>query len=163
MAEHAPAIFVALQESGLAAAIRQSTWAYMAANVGHIISLVVFAGAVAVMDLRMAGVFGTTPAGDVLRATRPVAIAAFLGLAVTGAALFAAEASHVIMNPVFQFKLVLITLGLLNVVAFEFLFARRVAAVPAGMPLPGAARAAGMISIALWIAVAACGRTIAYY
>ena len=52
MAEHAPAIFVAIQESGLAAAIRQSTWAYMAANVGHIVLLVLFAGAVAVMDLR---------------------------------------------------------------------------------------------------------------
>jgi hypothetical protein len=162
-ADHAPAVFVALQESGLAAAIRQSTWAYMAANVGHIVSLVVFAGAVAVMDLRMAGVFGATPAGEVLRKTRPVAIGAFIGLAVTGAALFSAEASHVIMNPVFQFKLVLIALGLLNVIAFELLFAGKVAALPAGAPLPGAARAAGLISIVLWIAVAACGRTIAYY
>lgn len=163
MAEHAPAIFVALQESGLAAAIRQSTWAYMAANVGHIVSLVVFAGAVAVMDLRMAGAFAATPAGEVLRKARPVAIAAFVGLIVTGGMLFVAEAGHVILNPVFQFKLALIALGLINVLVFELWVAKKVAAVPAGAPLPGAARAAGIISIALWIAVAACGRTIAYY
>jgi hypothetical protein len=163
MAGEAPAIFVALQDSGLAAAIRQSTWAYMAANVGHIVSLVVFAGAVAAMDLRMAGLFGATPPGEVLRRMRPVTIAAFIGLVITGGTLFAAEASHVIMNPVFQFKLALIALGLVNVLVFELWVAKRVAGLPAGAPLPGAARAAGIISIALWIAVAACGRTIAYY
>src|SRR4051812_37734050 len=43
MNEHAPAIFVALEGSALGAAIRQSTWLYMTANVGHILSLVVFA------------------------------------------------------------------------------------------------------------------------
>ena len=94
---------------------------------------------------------------------RPVAITAFIGLVVTGATLFAAEASHVIMNPVFQFKLVLIALGLVNVAAFEGLFAGKAAALPSGAALPFAARAAGVISILLWIAVAACGRTIAYY
>ena len=55
MTDAAPAIFVALEASSIGAAIRQSTWLYMAANVGHILSLTVFAGAIAVMDLRMAG------------------------------------------------------------------------------------------------------------
>ena len=44
MTDAAPAIFVALEASSLGAAIRQSTWLYMAANVGHILSLAVFAG-----------------------------------------------------------------------------------------------------------------------
>ena len=38
MTDAAPAIFVALEQSGFAAAIRQSPWLYPAANVGHIIS-----------------------------------------------------------------------------------------------------------------------------
>ena len=63
MNEAAPAIFVALEDSALGHAIRQSTWAYLTANVGHIVSLVVFAGAVAVMDLRMAGAFAATSPG----------------------------------------------------------------------------------------------------
>jgi hypothetical protein len=56
--EHAaPAIFVALEQSGLASGIRQSLWLYPAANVGHIVFLFCFAGAIAVMDLRMVGAF----------------------------------------------------------------------------------------------------------
>ena len=55
MTDAAPAIFVAIEGSAFAAAIRQSPYAYMAANVAHILSLMVFFGAVAVMDLRLAG------------------------------------------------------------------------------------------------------------
>ena len=39
MTDAAPAIFVALEQSGFAAAIRQSPWLYPAANVGHIVFL----------------------------------------------------------------------------------------------------------------------------
>src|SRR5437588_845887 len=60
MTEAAPAIFVALEGSSFAAAIRQSLWLYPAANVGHIVSLFVFAGAVAVMDVRLLGGFAAT-------------------------------------------------------------------------------------------------------
>jgi len=162
MTDAAPAIFVALEASALGATIRQSTWLYMVANVGHIVSLVVFAGAVAVMDVRMTGALAATSPGHVLRIARRFAIAAFLGLVVTGAVLFTAEASHVITNPVFQFKLALIALALLNITWFEYFTAPKVKAVPPLTPLPSAARMAGFISIGLWIAVAAAGRTIAY-
>jgi hypothetical protein len=39
-------ILTALEQSGLAVAIRQSMWAYPAANVGHIVALTLFAGSV---------------------------------------------------------------------------------------------------------------------
>jgi hypothetical protein len=162
MTDAAPAIFVALEASALGAAIRQSTWIYMAANVGHIVSLVVFAGAVAVMDVRMTGALAATSPGHVLTMARRFAIAAFIGLLITGVTLFTAEASHVITNPVFQIKLALIALALLNIVLFEFFTAPKVRTLPPLTPLPPAARAAGLISIGLWVAVAAAGRTIAY-
>ena len=163
MLDSAPGIFVALEGSGIGQAIRQSPWIYMAANVGHIVSLMVFAGAVAVMDLRMAGAFAATSPGYVLGRARRVAILAFLGLVATGSVLFTAEASHVIMNAVFQLKLALIALGLLNVTLFEFFIAPQVRKSPPLTPLPSAARRAGILSIAVWIAVAICGRSIAYY
>jgi hypothetical protein len=163
MNEAAPAIFIALEDSALGHAIRQSTWAYMVANVGHIVSLVIFAGAVAVMDLRMAGAFAATPPGYVLRAARRIAVIAFIGLALTGTTLFIAEASHVILNPVFQIKLGLIALGLANVALFEFFVAPKVKDLPTLTPLPAAARVSGVLSIATWIAVAICGRSIAYF
>ncbi len=163
MTDAAPAIFVALESSSLGAAIRQSAWAYMTANVGHILSLVIFASAVAVMDLRMIGAFAATSPGYVLRTARRVVVAAMAGLLVTGSVLFTAEASHVILNPVFQFKLALIALGLVNVAAFELFTVAKVKDLPPLTALPAAARWAGIASIAIWLAVAACGRSIAYF
>jgi hypothetical protein len=163
MLDSAPAIFTALEGSGLGQTIRQSSWIYMAANVGHIASLVVFAGAVAVLDLRMAGAFAATSPGRVLAGARRVVVLGFAGLVLTGSVLFTAEASHVIMNRVFQVKLALIALGLINVTVFEIFTAAKVRELPPLVPLPAAARRAGVISIAVWIAVAICGRSIAYF
>lgn len=163
MNEAAPAIFIALEGSGVGAAIRQSTWAYMVANVGHILSLAVFAGAIAVMDARMAGALRATAPSEVLRLTRRFAILGFAGLVLSGAVLFTAEASHVALNPLFQIKVALIGLGLLNVLAFEIFLAPRVRKIKPLKPLPREARVSGLASLAIWLCVAACGRLIAYF
>ena len=55
MLAEAPAFLIAIEQSALAAAIRQSIWAYPAANVGHILALFLFAGAVSIMDLTLLG------------------------------------------------------------------------------------------------------------
>ena len=110
----APQLLIDLEQSAFAAAIRQSVWAYPAANVGHILALTLFAGAVAVMDLRLLGLFAATPPLAIVRPARAVAMLGLLLMALTGFALFSAEASHVAMNPVFQVKAALIALGILN-------------------------------------------------
>jgi hypothetical protein len=163
MTDAAPAIFVALEGSALGAAIRQSTWAYMTANVGHILSLMAFAGAIAVMDLRMMGVFAATSPGYILRMARWAAAAAFTCLVLTGLMLFIAEASHVVLNRIFQVKLGLIALGLANIVAFEVWVTPKVQNLPPHAPLPQEARPLAIASLAIWFCVAACGRLIAYF
>jgi len=47
MALEAPAILVALEQSALGMAIRQSVWIYPAANTAHILGLTVLAASVA--------------------------------------------------------------------------------------------------------------------
>jgi hypothetical protein len=163
MLDAAPAIFTALESSGVGQTIRQSSWMYMAANVGHIVSLVVFAGAIAVMDVRMTGALAATSPATVIGTARRVAMLGFLGLLLSGAVLFTAEASHVIMNTVFQVKLALIALGLINVLVFEFMTWPKIKDLPPLTPLPALARSSGIASLAIWIAVAAAGRTIAYF
>ena len=163
MLHEAPQVLIALEQSGLAAAIRQSVWAYPAANVGHIVALTLFAGSVAIMDARLLGAFAAAPPADVVRPARRAAMLGLLLMAVTGSVLFTAEASHVAMNPVFQIKAALIALGLLNA-----LFAGRaldtvLADTPARVPLPTRVRLAALLSLAIWISVAACGRLIAYF
>jgi hypothetical protein len=158
----APAFLQQLEASGLGAAIREATWVYPAANVLHVLSVVVFAGAVAVMDARLLGAFAQAPPADVLRGARRFAVGAFMAIALTGFVLFTAEASHVALNPVFQTKLLLIALALVNVIVFELIFRRRLAQFPPHMPLPAAARISAFLSLATWLAVVACGRSIAY-
>jgi hypothetical protein len=163
MTDAAPAIFVAIEGSAIAAAVRQSPYAYMAANVAHILSLMVFFGAVAVMDLRLAGAFSATWPGSILRKARLVAILAFLGLVASGSVLFVAEASHIVLNPIFQLKVALIGLALVNIAWFEYFVAPKVNDLQPLAPLPAGARFAGVASIAIWLVVAACGRLIAYF
>lgn len=159
----APEIFVALENSGFAAAIRQSPWAYMLANIGHIVGLAVLAGSVAIMDLRMAGLLRATNPAVVLRNARTAAACALAIQIITGSILFSAEAAHVIVNPVFLLKVGLIVLGLLNVAWFEYFVAPAVRRTPANRDLPDAARISGIASIAIWACVAICGRSIAYF
>ncbi len=163
MTEEAPAIFVALEQSGFGAAIRQSLWLYPAANVGHILSLAFFAGAIAIMDVRLLGGLAATDPGRLIGRARMFAMAGLAGMATTGFVLFAAEASHVILNPVFQIKLALIAAGLANVAVYEFGIKPLVAPLPPNTPLPARARLAGVLSLGIWLAVAACGRSIAYF
>ena len=163
MTDAAPASFVALEQSGFAAAIRQSLWLYPAANIGHIVSLTFFAGAITVMDVRLLGALAATAPGPLLARARLVAIAALAGMAVTGFLLFSAEASHLALNPVFQLKAILVVAGLINVAIYELWAKRAVAQLAPGAAMPARAKVAGLLSLGVWVAVAACGRSIAYF
>jgi hypothetical protein len=153
----------AIEQSWLGVAARESVWLYPAANVGHILTLMVFAASVAMMDARLLGAFGSIAPRPFLRAVRPVAIGALIVMVLTGSVMFAAEASHVAVNAVFQAKLALIALAFVNALIFELYSASAVRALPAGAPMPGAARVNAAISLLLWLTVAASGRLIAYF
>src|SRR5260221_10868831 len=83
MTDAAPEIFVALEQSSFAAAVRQSLWLYPAANVGHIVALTFFAGAVAVMAVRLLGGLAATSPAFLLARARTFAVAALAALAVS--------------------------------------------------------------------------------
>jgi hypothetical protein len=163
MLHDAPQFLIALEQSGLGAAIRQSPWAYPAANVGHIVALTLFAASVAIMDLRMLGAFAATAPASVVYPARRAAVLGLVLMALTGFMLFAAEASHVAMNGVFQIKAVLITLGILNALLIAGPAVATIAGIPANAPLPARARIAAVVSLLIWVSVAACGRLIAYF
>lgn len=163
MLADAPAFLVAIEQSSFALAIRQSVWAYPAANVGHILSLFLFAGAACVMDLALLGIVRAVNPVAVVRGARRATIAALLLMLATGSILFAAEASHVAMNPVFQTKLALIAAGLLNAALIGPLLARTLDEMPPPAAFPFRLRAAAAMSLTIWLSVAACGRLIAYF
>lgn len=161
MLADAPRFLLAIEE-GLGAAIRQSAWAYPAANVGHILALTLFAGAVAVLDLRLLGVLGGAPTRAGVTPVRRAAAGAFGLMLATGFVLFAAEASHVAANRVFQVKMLLVLAALVNAAVSGRLLQQLWAAPDVREP-PPALRACACLSIALWLGVATCGRLIAYF
>jgi hypothetical protein len=87
----------------------------------------------------------------------------FTGLLVSGFLLFAAEASHIVLNPLFRIKLILILLGLINIGWFEIVVASKVRDLQPQTPMPTAARIVGVSSLVIWLGVAASGRLIAYF
>jgi hypothetical protein len=163
MAPGAPEILLALEQSALAAAIRQSPWVYPAANILHVTAVVVFAGAVAVMDLALLGAFRGAAPGAIAVPVRQAAMAALGLVAATGFVLFAAEASHVALNPVFQAKFAVIALAGLNALLLGRMAEATLRDWPREQPLPARVVVAAMASLVLWVTVAALGRAIAYW
>jgi hypothetical protein len=159
----APEWLVALEASGLGIAIRQSVWIYPAANIGHVVSVMAFAGAVAVLDLTLMGVIRGDGRLGLALAARRWAVAFLLAIAATGATLFIAEASHVALNRVFQIKMLLLGLGILNALLLGSRGIDALALVADVNPPPAAARRPAYASLAIWLAVAALGRYIAYH
>jgi hypothetical protein len=158
----APGFLVALETSEIGAMIRQSAWIYPAANVVHVVAIVIFAGAIAVMDLRlMGGLAGSDPVRVVRKARRAV-ILALVAVLVSGAVLFTAEASHVALNGIFQIKMGLIAFAIVHALFVGNRAVNRLAGLGPDAPMPGFARFAGALSMLTWLGVVGLGRYIAY-
>ncbi len=137
-----------------------SAVAYPLANVVHLLGLVMLVGAIGIVDLRLAGAFRSIPAAALSRALTPIAIVGLALMVPSGATMFAADAAALAGSGVFRTKLLLIGLALTNAVAFRWLWHGRIAGWDDAPPIAGRLMAAA--SIALWLAIGALGRMIAY-
>ena len=151
-------LLAGLEASAFAAEIRRSTFLYPLANVVHILAMLAFFAAVAAMDFRVIRATTVANARAFIDRVRPVAIVAFLFQAASGFMLFAPEASHIFMNPVFTIKLVAILIGLANVIALE-IYLRQ----PGSQEITTGLRATAAVSLGAWLTVATLGRLIAYF
>lgn len=158
----APGFLIAIETSEIGALIRQSAWIYPTANVAHVVAIVLFAGAIAVMDLRLMGALAGSDPTRVVRGARRAAILALIAVLTSGAVLFTAEASHVALNGIFQIKMGLIAFGIVHAL---FVGNRAVSGLDQlgpEAPMPGFARFAGALSMLTWLGVVGLGRYIAY-
>ncbi|MGV3480186.1 MAG: DUF6644 family protein [Sphingobium sp.] len=145
-----------MEASQLGTFARGSAWAYPAANLIHLLGLVLLLGGIGVVDLRIIGAFRTLPVDSVIRALTPLAICGLVLLALSGPVLFAADAVALSRSDAFARKLVLIGIALLNALCFRWI--RRGRSGEARV----LARVVAVASILLWLSVAALGRLIAY-
>lgn len=160
MEHEAPLWAVWLEHSSLGEVLRSSSWLYPAANVTHVVMMALLVGTIVALDLRLLGLARRLDAAALDRyLTRFVYLALPLML-LTGAALFAADATFAAANPAFWVKMGLLAAALVNAVAFNLLWRPY---LPYWDVAPPAARLQALLSLLLWPAVAICGRLLAYF
>lgn len=152
----------AIETSALGMAMRESLWLDPAARVVHLLGLALLFGSIAVLDLRLLGLSRAIPVRRLAAHVLPWTAGAFLLIVPSGLAMFVAHAGDYIANPVFVLKMGLILAAGTNAAVFHAVAFRGAADWDIGREPPAAARIAALLSLALWMAVIACGRLLAY-
>lgn len=163
--EHAPSQhpwLVALEQSGLGAAMRQSQLLYPGAEILHILGFVLLVGSIVGFDLRVLGLSRRLPVGVFARHNVPLAMTGFFIAAPTGFLLFSTEATSIAVNTAFQVKLACVAVGLINAGLFHLGPWRSMEQWGNGVTAPALARGGAVTSLLAWIGAIVGGRLIAY-
>ena len=154
-------VFLSLQESALGHAMRASPFLYPAAEILHILGFVLLVGSIVALDLRLLGAGRTIPIRPMAQLLLPISRFGFALAICMGFLLFSADAAHVVGNPAFQAKLLLIAAALINIVLAHAGPWRRAAIWRT--EAPGSAKLTALLSLLLWVGAVVAGRLIAYF
>lgn len=129
----------------------------------HLIALMLFAGTIFVVDLRLLGVtFRRTPVSVVSDRVLPLTVVGFLILLTTGLALFFAKPLFYYHNIWFRAKMIFLVLAMLNIAVFHTRVQASQSAWDTEASPPRSAKISAVLSLASWILVISMGRFIAY-
>ncbi|MEQ9199396.1 MAG: hypothetical protein RLN80_05365 [Rhodospirillales bacterium] len=154
-------LLTALQSSDAATALRKSFWVYPVINAGHILGLAMIFGSILPMDLRLIGFWQKTDYQQLAKVLVPVAATGVLLALTTGIALFSARPLDYAFKPLFQIKIAIIIMVILNALLLHRTTLWTTAPTE-GQP-PSRFRIAGIISITGWVSVIITGRFLGYY
>src|SRR6478672_9649865 len=147
----------AIQTLPLFTAVRESQLVYPILLSTHLASIATFGGLVLATNLRLLGwLLPDVPAVAFIRALRRWKQLGFVVMITAGVLLGGAKAAEYVTNPFFQTKMLL----LVGVGLHGWLFRRSVYRTSHVTISPAAARAAGALSIILWLGVLSMGRWI---
>jgi hypothetical protein len=158
-----PRIVESIQTSALAEWMRTSLMAMPVVNSIHVMAAVTVFGTILIVDLRLLGF------ADMRRSFARVAQellhftwGAFVIALITGLLMFAANASTYVGNTAFGLKMLALLGAGANMVIFQRVTFRSVAAWDLGVRPPLEARLAGAASILIWIGVIFFARWIGF-
>ena len=141
-----------LQQTPISISIRESTWVFPILDAVHCVGIILVAGTIVTVDLRLLG-FGLrrVSVSSVIAQVLPWTFFGFAFMFLTGSLLAWAEPVKLYHSLFFGWKLLFLALAGLNALLFHY------------APLtPARARLAGAVSIVCWISVIAAGRAIGY-
>jgi hypothetical protein len=129
----------------------------------HLIVLMLFAGTILVVDLRLLGVtFRKTRVSVISDAILPLTVWSFIFVVLSGTGLLFAKPIFYYHTIWFLVKMVFLGLALLNIVVFHGRVQATQASWDADEVPPRAARMSAAASLVLWTLVIICGRFIPY-
>ena len=135
-------------------ALQSHPWAYPALEIVHIVGIALLLGNLVLLELRVFGRGAALPVADLARLSLTLACGGFALVAASGLLMFSSQPQELFANRAFTLKMGLLLLAAGNAVAFHVRGSLQ--------RLDTTARALMLVSTALWLAVLACGRWIAY-
>lgn len=152
----------AIEATALAVAMRESLWLYPIVEIVHLTGIALLVGSIAMLDLRLLGLSRAVPVRRLAAHILPWTLGAFVLIVPSGLMMFMAHAGDLIQSDVFALKMSLLLAAGANAGVFHAGAYRGAASWDVERMPPPAARIAAALSLALWVAVIACGRLLAY-
>jgi len=152
-----------IEGSSLGTYLAESEWAFPTFETIHVVAITTVLGTIAIMDLRLLGLSSTNrPVTDVSDDTIKFTWAAFVLALITGLLLWISKATSYMVNPWFYAKMIFMAAAGANMMVFNLLTYKGVAAWNNGSEVPLAAKLAGGLSLFFWLLVLFCGREIGF-
>ena len=153
----------AIADTSWSAQLQASERLWMVLEGTHVITIMLFAGTILFVDLRLLGiVLRKVPVSQVADNVLPLTVGGFAVMAVTGVLLFFAQPLEYFHSLIFRFKILFLVVAAINIFWFHYKVQRSRAEWDARAVPPFSARVSATMSIALWILVIATGRYAAY-
>jgi hypothetical protein len=141
-----------LQLTPISIAIRESTWVFPILDAVHCVGIILVAGTIVIVDLRLLGLgMRRQPISSVIAQVLPGTFFGFAFMFITGSLLAWAEPVKLYRSPFFRWKLLFLAIAGLNALLYHYTTLT-----------PARARLAAAVSIVCWISVIAAGRAIGY-
>ena len=139
------------------------TWWFPLLESIHVIAAALVVGSILWVDLRLLGLAATRyPISTLSKELVPWTWAAFAVATVTGLGMFITRAASHVINPAFQWKVVLLVLAGANMAYFHFRIYRHIERWDTVATTPTQLKVIGSLSLFLWAGVMLAGRWVGH-
>ena len=129
----------------------------------HVIAAAMVVGSILMVDLRLLGLAATRyPITTLSKELVPWSWGAFVVATITGLGMFITRAASHVVNPAFQWKILLLVLAGANMAYFHFRVYRQIAQWDALVATPMQLKLIGGSSLFLWSGVMLAGRWVGH-
>lgn len=150
-----------LSNTPISMAIQDAFWVIPTVQTVHIVSIAVVMASMAMLDLRLVGIFGRGQSVDtVAHRFLPWVWSAVLVLLATGSILIIGEPGRELLNAMFWLKMSMLACVLVITGTFQYLLRSNGSAFWERRRLTAAT--VGIVSLLLWVSIVGAGRWIAY-